>query len=338
MRKLRPDAGLTLLELLIVMGVLALLFGMGAGTLASLNPGERAAVGLVQDVLRSAHNSAISRMAPARVRIDPEGGTLVAEGLEVVGTWHFEDADLTGAEGLQGVYYGMEAGVSPDGYLGAALDLRDAPRGGEVQFDIQSDPAFGLRDGFAIDLALKLGEGAGGGRLLEVTDCVEVELESGGGLEMRIYRRTTESSTGRERRGVGLSLATELGVLREGRWSQVRFSYDRRAARILVDGVEVARQPGDFEVWKLEHPLRLGGGATPVLCVIDELVVSVVAASQEHVVPGDVRLAKDAPRLVQFVAGGSLDPTVHLGPVELGLEFPDGRRDRVRVGMYGTVE
>ena len=61
-------AGLTLIELLLVMGVLALVLGVGLGSLASLNPGERAAVGLVQDALRSAHNSAVARVASARVR------------------------------------------------------------------------------------------------------------------------------------------------------------------------------------------------------------------------------------------------------------------------------
>ncbi|UCF69296.1 MAG: hypothetical protein JSV80_08485, partial [Acidobacteriota bacterium] len=39
--------------------------------------------------------------APARVRLDSEG-TITAEAMEVVGTWHFE-GDLVGAFGFRGV-------------------------------------------------------------------------------------------------------------------------------------------------------------------------------------------------------------------------------------------
>ena len=40
--------GLTLIELMLTMGLLALVIGVGIGSLSSLNPGQRAAVGIVQ--------------------------------------------------------------------------------------------------------------------------------------------------------------------------------------------------------------------------------------------------------------------------------------------------
>jgi prepilin-type N-terminal cleavage/methylation domain-containing protein len=331
------NAGLTLIELLLVMGLLAVLLGAGLGSLASLNPGERAAVGLLQDALRSAHNSAVSRMASARVRIDPKTHTLVTEGLQVVGTWHFEDSRLSGAEGLGGVFIGMDGDVFEHGWIGNAIDFGESPRGAEVEFAIQDDPIFDVSHGFAIDLHVRP-HSLASARLLEIPDVLEVDLTGSGGVKMRLYRKATESTTGFERRGAGLTLESEGGVLREDRWVHLSLTYDRRQARILADGMLVASTSGDFELWRIENSLRLGGRSAPPPCVVDELAIAVVVASEVIELPGDVSLDKDTPRLVQFAPGGALDPTVHMEPVEIGLEFPSGKTDRVRVGMYGTVE
>ena len=114
---------------MLVMGLLAFVLGAGLGAFASLDPGRRAAVGLVQDIVRSAHNTAIARRAPARVRIDAATGEIVAEGMAVVGTWHFEDESLSGGGGLDAVGVGTDDGLTADGYLGRGLDLSGAPRG-----------------------------------------------------------------------------------------------------------------------------------------------------------------------------------------------------------------
>ncbi|MDA1264596.1 MAG: prepilin-type N-terminal cleavage/methylation domain-containing protein [Planctomycetota bacterium] len=333
----RAQAGFTLIELMLVMGLIAIVLGVGLGSLAALNPGERAAVGLVQDALRSAHNSAIARTAPARVRFDAKQGTMISEGLEVMGTWHFEDVMLDGAEGLGGTFFGMDAAVTQDGWLGNALDFSTGLRGGEVAFNIQRDPGFDFSDGFAIDLAIKP-KGKVAGRLLEVADVLEVDMTAGGGLRMRIYRHAIESGTGRARHGAGLTLETTDGLLRKDHWLHLRFSYDRHRARILADGIEVASEAADFEVWKVEQPLRLGDRAAHLPMILDELSIAVVVASDLQQLPGDVLFREPLPKVVRFVAGGSLDPTLHFEPVEIFLEMPSGRTETVRVGMYGTVE
>jgi len=331
------NAGLTLIELLLVMGLLALVLGAGLGSLASLNPGERAAVGLVQDALRSAHNSAVSRVASARVRLDRAENTLIAEGLQVVGTWHFEDTSLRGAEGLGGIFYGMPTAVTPHGWIGNALDFGRDPRGAEVEFAIQDDPIFDLSRGFVIDLHVRPHR-LGAARLLEIPQVVEIDMTGSGGLKMKLYRRATREVTGVERTGAGLTCESEPAVLREEAWVHLRFTYDQRVARILADGMVVASVPGEFRLWKVEHSLRIGSRSSSPACVVDELALAVVVAADELKLPGDVTLAKGTPRMVQFAAGGALDPSVHSEPVEIGLEFISGRTDRVRVGMYGTVE
>ena len=72
--------GMTLVELLFTMTLIAVVLGVGLGALATLDLGARASVGVVQRMLRQADNWAVARRAPARVRIDPARGVIRAEG------------------------------------------------------------------------------------------------------------------------------------------------------------------------------------------------------------------------------------------------------------------
>ena len=61
----RGRAGMTLIELLIVMGLVAMILGVGLGALAGIDTGSGPAVALVNSSLRSANNWAVARRAPA---------------------------------------------------------------------------------------------------------------------------------------------------------------------------------------------------------------------------------------------------------------------------------
>ena len=52
---------MTMIELLLVMALLGLMLGAGVGMVSSLDLGRRASVGLVQNILRAARNSALTR-------------------------------------------------------------------------------------------------------------------------------------------------------------------------------------------------------------------------------------------------------------------------------------
>src|SRR5262245_66514213 len=111
-------AGMTLLELLLVMFVLALVLGSGVGLFASYDLGKKQAPGLVRNVLRNAQNTAIASSAPARARIDKAAGTIRAESLITVGTYSFEGKSITG--------YGPAGEAEPedfddDGFVGACF-------------------------------------------------------------------------------------------------------------------------------------------------------------------------------------------------------------------------
>ena len=115
--------GVTLLELVLVMFILAIAVGGGLGMFAALDYGKAQAAGVVKNTLRAAQNTAIATQAPARVRIDREKRQLWPEMLRVVGTWHFENKRLQGGNGMLGSA-NPELFV-PDGYIGDAISFTD---------------------------------------------------------------------------------------------------------------------------------------------------------------------------------------------------------------------
>ena len=141
---LRSDSnaiGMTLIELLFVMGLLALLFGAGIGAFGQLNVGEQAARSTLETTLRAANNWAIARNAPAIVRLDRHERTISAEGMSVIGTWRFESMPVDGAFDLVGSKKGG-AELDEDGYRGSALSFVGAPSNSRVKIDVQKDTAF----------------------------------------------------------------------------------------------------------------------------------------------------------------------------------------------------
>lgn len=332
-------SGMTLLELLLVMALIGVLMGAGVGLLSSLNLGERAAKGLVQSVIRAARNSAVARGAGARVRLDPNLGTIRAEALEVVGTWHFEGSGevVRGAFEIDGTNLG--AAYVDDGFVGRALGFQ---RGGRarVEIPLQLYSAYDFEQGFRVEFALRL-EGSGGGRVLRIGETIGIDATDAGGLKCWFVPKVLDS-TGREMKGGRISFEVPSGALASGVWRRVAFEYDRRALAVELDGVVVeledeAPREG-APVWSIDAPLTIGDPQSGFNGSIDSLVLSAVAASEETQLPEAVRFDPSAPPEVRFDAGGNLDRSVHREPVVITLIYADGKTYPVRIGMYGTVE
>ncbi len=324
--------GLTLLELLLVMGLIGLLLGIGAGAFATLDFGRRAAVGLVQNVVRSARNAAVARAAPARVRIDAARGAIRAEALEVVGTWRFESERLQGAFGLDGALHGAE--LTESGYIGQALSLAGS-RAAYAEFPVHQDPSFDPRDGFALECALR--PGASGGGVLALGQAVGMSLSEGGSLRAW-FTAEVESKTGERRAGGRVFVESPPDALARGRWSRVAVHYDRRLLRLWIAGVEVARAADVQPVWILGGPLRIGDPRGSFDGALDDLSIAVVAAGEEAVLPLSVRFGSGTPAEILFDARGHLDRELHRERVAFELLFEDGSTATVKVGLYGTVE
>jgi type II secretory pathway pseudopilin PulG len=327
---------MTLIELLLVMGLLGLLLGVGVGALASLDLGSKAAVGMVQNGVRAARNAALARASASRVEVDVEAGELVAEVLQPVGTWHFEDASLEGAFGIRGVSRG--ASVTDDGFIGRALALP----GGRTwaEFPVQDDPSFDLERGFALELALVIEEG-GGGRVLHFGQTLALDVTGSGAVRAIFVAKGADRGGSETRAGRVVAETRERAVL-PGRWARVRADYDRRLFRVEVDGVEEARVEEDAPVWRADGPLVVGDEQSSFRGAVDKLVLSAYAAGEPVRLPETVRFvprkAGEARYAIRFDAGGNLDREVHTAPASIELELEDGDRARVTVGLYGTVE
>lgn len=324
---------MTLIELILVMALLGLLLGTGVGMLASLDIGDRAAVGLVQNVVRSARNSAVARAAPARVRFDAEESTVTAEAMEVIGTWHFEDTRFRGAFELP--LAGTAVELVDDGFIGRAADFT-AARVAWLEAPVRNLARFDLSGGFAIDCAVRW-SGESGGKLVRMGDSAGITVSSTGAVRGWFVPEIVDEN-GRRAPGGVRAVDGEPGTLKPNRWMRLRVEYDRRLLRLLVDGVEVARAAEDPPVWKIESALYVSDPQTGFGGSIDNLVISAVTASEVVELPEGVRFGPDAPAEIRFDASGHLNRELHPEPVEFGLEFEDGRRTRMRVGLYGTVE
>lgn len=329
--------GFTLLELLLVMGLIGMIAGIGLGMFASFDPGRRAALGLVQNVMRQAQQSAVARRAPASVRIDTVTGTLVAEALEVAGTWHFETPALEGGRGIDAVPFDFAGDfLTPDGYTGSALDFARGGRRSRVQVELDEDPLLDPRRGFALDVALRP-EALSVAKLVDIGNVVQLSVRGDGGLDGRVITRRFDD-VGREVAGPPIVVRSAPGVLRMGRWTHVTLAYDRRELTLSADGVLLVSRGEERALWNLSGPLMLGDPQQGWQGALDQLVLATVRASEEYALPESVRFDARTPKLIRFLAGGSLDPALHAGTVTFGLVFDDGGQDEVVVNLFGTVE
>lgn len=327
--------GMTLIELILVMGLLALMLGFGVGAIASIDVGTYGSGSLVRSTLRSAGNWSRARQAPARVRIDAKEGRLAAEGLAVVGTWQFESLPPTGAFGLDGSVVG--ARLVDDGFVGKALGLTGTERGAHYEAPVHTDPAFALTQGFRIELALRP-EGTRRGTLLELGGTLKLEASNRLGLAATLVTQRFDAETGEVKTAGRAIVQTPESVLEPGAWNRVLLVYDRAHLEVWVEGLRVASVEEEGEVERVRGPLIVGGGDRPWEGSIDALVISAVGAEEELQLPAGVSFGEGTPAEIVFDAGGGLDRSVHPTPVRVLLDYDDGRTDEVRVNLYGTIE
>ena len=327
--------GLTLIELLFVMGLLAIPFGIGLGVFGSLRVGRSAARSTIETTLRAANNWAIARNAPALVRIDLENQSLRAEGMSVIGTWRFENMPVKGAFDFVGNSVGP-VDLDEDGFRGSALSFIGAPSNTRVKVPVHKDTAFTLRDGFAISVVVRRGNGSGG-QVFDLGDVVKMEVLENGAVRGSFMTAVEDAFEG-ERAAGRATLTTEEGLVGVGLWTRVGMHYDGEYFAITVGGLEYAREAQTGFVKALESDLIFGGSGTPFPGAIDDFVISAVEGEQEFELPEDALFATKTPKLIRFQAGGGLDRRSHREPVQVGLVFEDGEEDWIRVSLYGTVE
>lgn len=327
--------GLTLIELLFVMGLLAVLFGIGLGVFGSLRVGRSAARSTLETTLRAANNWAIARNAPANVRIDAKTSTMRAEGMSVIGTWRFEEMPVRGAFDFVGNQVGT-CNIDEDGFRGSALSFVGTPSGTRVKVPVHKDPAFSLSNGFSISVVVRRGVESGG-QVFDLGGVLDLQVTERGAVTSSFMTAVVDDFEG-ERDAGRARLGTEDGIVGVGTWSRIAVHYDGAAFSIVVDGLEQARMEQEGIVKAVESDLVFGGSGTPFPGAIDDFVISAIDGEQQFVLPEEALFAAKTPKLIRFQAGGGLDRRVHREPVQVGLVFEDGEEDWVRVNLYGTVE
>jgi hypothetical protein len=317
---------------MIVISLIALLLGMGLGIFSHVDLADRVAASQVQNVIRSAHNWSVAREAPSRVVIDAKARTIRAEGLLVVGTWHFETFE--GAFGIDAAQFGGE--LVENGFQGKALSFAGQPARSRVDISIQGRSEYDFAHGFGIRCAVRPA-GAHGGLLYDVGHCIGLETTDDGAIRAWFTPEKIDE-LGATSQGGRIPLATDVRMLQPDRWSIVELQYDRSHFRILVDGEPAAEVLESAPVSKIAGPLVLSPGDRAFPGAIDSLVVSVVASEESSELPRGVSFAKGAPEEILFTSNGRLDRARHKELVRFQLEYDDGRFEPIVVNTYGAIE
>lgn len=327
-------SGFTLVELLMVMGLIGVLLGTGLGLLAGLSPGKRAVAGLIEETLRLSQRSAAVLGTPARVTLT--GEEIQAQIMRPVGTWHFEGRSLAGALELEGVWLGPnDPPFVSQGFEGNALDL-GAGAPGVMEISVASDPAFDWSNGFSIRCALRVDEWKDS-VLLQMGSGLLVALSSHGAVGVE-FRAAVSDEAGHVSRGSRIAAQTEAGVITQGRWKRLEIVYDLRSLRILVDGIERVRRPEVARVWIGEPVIIVSSKARPFPGLLDRLVFHVQEVLPARPLPGGARFLSTSPREVVFAPGGGLDPLLHPGELKIAWDLGEGEQEFLRVGLQGNTE
>lgn len=326
-------AGLTLLELLLVMILMGLLFGAGMGSIASLDLGRRQALGLVQSTLSAARNTALLRRSPARVEFEVGGNRMTACAMSVVGTWHFEDAALRGAFGLDAQAAGPK--LVDDGYLGKALRFTDGAAA-KMEVDVMRDPAYRFDAGFALELALRP-EGSRACSVVDVGRAFGLQMTGTGALRAW-FLPSQATQGGAHRPGSHVVVESPPGILSAGRWSRVRVHYDRRSLRLEVDGKLVAELADDTPVYALGGMLVVGSSEHTLQASVDSLVIATWSASESTQLPEGVSFGPETPARVAFDAEGRLERAEHASEVKVVLTYPEQGSEVLRINRLGVIE
>lgn len=353
--------GFTLLELLVVIVIISLIAGLGAGAyqVVRRNFALEAAAGRLQGVIRAARNAAVLTGIPTAAVVDPVSRTAFAVGFEPVGEWSFEPVpeDLDAELGL-GAYENRGASEIPDGKVGRALRFGNPPGaqsgswidcGRKPAFDVRaavhceawvrypavrSEPVRRSASGPVRGTAHRAAEILPAAAILEKRGAYFLGLAPDGALEGAIgdYR-----------------MRTKPGAVSPDRWVHVALQYDGRSLELRVDGVPRAAE----SVSEDGSPLPRGSSRLPETVPITAAPVTI--SSPDRPFFGDVdevRLAGAAElveyqldasmhilgwkKVIRFDRRGHLDPKFHTGDVRIVIVEPvrEENPERAKTGMY----
>lgn len=313
----RPHAradGFTLLELLVVAGVLAVLFGLGVGFLGKPDP-RGVAEATIQAELRAARLTARAEGLPTFVTITPgEPGrpaTVQARVLQPVVTFAFEPGQRQLAPELEPQLGGVD---EPRGRFGHARRSSDGDSRPLLRW-VLPPSELAQSGGLALRFDLLLDRRAAC-TLLRLGRSLEFGLDAAG----RPKARCTPRGTGGQG-GAAVALQAQAAVP-VGRWLTLDLVTDGQSCYVTLDGRELDRRAMDGPLWlPPDATLELSPPDAPVPGAIDELRVFAYVENPALYLPLEVQPA--ARYLRSFDARGNELPAP---PIELQITTDEGVR------------
>lgn len=322
----RRRAGLTLLELLVVMMIVSVLLGLGVGFLQRGSSDLDAAAAMLRDRLRLAARTAKLEGLPTMLTLQPgPGGGAVrvqVRGLREVGSWHLEPGERWWNAQIRPVLTGRD---EPRGRFGHGM--RPLPGAKEPLLAVAAGrrDAFDLDEGFSFRLDLRLDRAAPAvvGRL---GSAFELSLDGGG----RVLGRVTLGLPG-PRRGP-LVVLRGRRPLPVGEWVTLELVHDGERAMLLVDGRLEAQAPARGVPFRqADDALEVSPPGEPVPGTVDEIRLLAYEQGEWTALPDDVVLVGlQGP--IRFRRDG--EPEIHpTFEIVLGEQ-----RQRHRIGPGGILE
>lgn len=299
-RRAAPQEGFTLLELLVVMGVLSVLLGLSIGYLGRTDP-ERVANATLDGELRAAQLTARAEGVPTEVLLRPgvdgQAATVQARLLRPVATFHLEPGEPVEDEVMRPVVTGEDV---PAGRFGHAR--RPAEDGKSALLRWPAPPSvLDLRDGFVVRLDVRL-ERRAAATLLRLPPAVELTLDADGKPRARVRLR----GLGGDAAGNVLAAVAGDLPLPLARWCTLDVGCDGRTAWITLDGrvLGVAAAAG-VPQQEPDSVFEVAPGASGFVGCVDEVRWFVYAFGAPQYLPPQVQL--EQPLRFAFDARG--EPT-----------------------------
>ncbi len=321
------DAGLSLLELIVVVAIVSVLFGIGIGVFHRVVQPERLASGQVLDAVRSARTFAREHGTGAAIVVEPERGRVFVTGLRTVGNWHFEDVAGTGWP--VSASYDATA-LRSRGAIGSGLVLE---KGGRLT--IPSPPgSFDSPDGFGVAVSLQPAAAPRPMTILERPGSWALQLDDDGNVRVVLELAAAEEPETYPYTVAGSALPTD-------RFSRLTVTFDGRALRVTRDG----RPLESTTLFEVARPLVVvpgievgtGNESDRYVGRMDELHLSSVVVDRFREMAEGVRL-EGAARRVQVDGFGHLDPSWHSTPEQIHVVHGEPPvRTVVELGLLGTV-